>query len=131
MKPKKIWANLGVEDVERTTKFYTTLGFAPNGASKKLVSFRFGNDDFVINFFLKETLLSNVKGRLADPKDGNEVIFTLSAESRNEVDNCVKEVEDAGGKIVSGPEDLGETYYACVFTDPDEHKFNVFYMEGI
>ena len=131
MKPKKIWANLGVDDVERTTRFYTTLGFTPNGGSKKLVSFRFGNDEFVINFFLKETLLSNVKGKLADPKDGNEVIFTLSADSRKEVDDCAREVEHAGGKIVSGPEDLGETYYSVVFTDPDDHKFNVFYMDGL
>lgn len=29
MKTKKIWANLGVEDLDRTTKFYTELGFKP------------------------------------------------------------------------------------------------------
>ena len=34
MKPKRIWANLTVEDLERTTKFYTELGFKFNGASK-------------------------------------------------------------------------------------------------
>ena len=54
MKTKKIWANLGVENLERTTKFYSELGFKPNGASKELTSFFVGEDDFVIHFFLKD-----------------------------------------------------------------------------
>jgi len=44
MKAKKMWANLAVEDLERTGKFYTKLGFEPNGphTSNELVSFFFG-----------------------------------------------------------------------------------------
>ena len=128
MKTKKIWANLGVEDLERTTKFYTKLGFKPNGASKELTSFFVGEDDFVIHFFLRDILQSNVKGELADLKNGNEVIFTLSAESKEEVDNWEKEVKKAGGTIISNAEEFGKGYYGFVFLDPDGHKFNVFYM---
>ncbi len=128
MKTKKIWANLGVEDLERTTKFYTELGFKPNGASKELTSFFVGEDDFIIHFFLKNILKSNVKVELADLRNGNEVIFTLSAESKEEVDNWEKEVKKAGGKIISNAEEFGNGYYGFVFSDPDGHKFNVFYM---
>ena len=128
MKTKKIWANLGVEDLERTTKFYTELGFKPNGASKELTSFFVGEDDFVIHFFLKDILKSNVKGELADLKNGNEVIFTLSAESKEEVDNWENEVKKAGGTIISNAEEFGNGYYGFVFSDPNGHKFNVFYM---
>jgi predicted lactoylglutathione lyase len=128
MKIKKIWANLGVEDLKRTTKFYSELGFKPNGASKELTSFFVGEDDFVIHFFLKDILKSNVKGELADLKNGNEVIFTLSAESKEEVDNWEKEVKKAGGRIISNAEEFGKGYYGFVFSDPDGHKFNVFYM---
>ncbi len=42
MKPKKIWSNLGVSDLDRTTKFYNALGFKPNGkhsVTKELTSF--------------------------------------------------------------------------------------------
>ncbi len=35
MNPKKIWANLAVTDPERTAKFYTALGFKPNGVKQK------------------------------------------------------------------------------------------------
>ena len=128
MKTKKIWANLGVEDLERTTKFYTELGFRSNGASKELTSFFVGEDDFVIHFFLKDILRSNVKVELANLKNGNEVIFTLSAESKEEVDNWEKEVKKAGGRIVSNAEEFGKGYYGFVFSDPDGHTFNVFYM---
>jgi len=57
-------------------------------------------------------------------------MFTLSAESKEEVDNWQKEVKKAGGKIISNAEEFGNGYYGFVFTDPDEHKFNVFCRKG-
>lgn len=123
-----IWANLAVSDLKRTTDFYTQLGFKPNGASKDLTSFMVGEKNFIIHFFLKEVIESNVKIDIVDLKYGNEIIFTLSAETKDQVDNWAKEVETAGGKIISKPEEFGEGYYGFVFADPDGHKFNVFYM---
>ena len=131
MKPKKIWSNLSVYDLERTTKFYTELGFKPNGKSKELTSFLVGDDDFVIHFFLKDILETNMKVKIADTKNAIEVMFTLSAESKDQVDKWAKEVEKAGGKIISKPEEFGKGYYGFVFADPDGHKFNVFYMKGL
>ncbi|WP_343623388.1 VOC family protein [Flavobacterium lindanitolerans] len=128
MKTRKIWANLGVEDLERTTKFYTQIGFQPNGVSKELTSFLVGDDNFIIHFFLKEILKSNTKIELTDPKQGNEIIFTLSAESKEEVNQWQEAVKNAGGTIISEAEEFGKGYYGFVFSDPDGHKFNVFYM---
>jgi uncharacterized protein len=131
MNPKKIWSNLAVTDLERTTKFYTELGFKPNGTSKELTSFFVGEDDFVMHFFLKDILKTSIKSEIADSHNVNEVLYTLSAESKDQVDNWEKEVERAGGKIISGPEEFGKGYYGFVFADPDGHRFNVFYMEGL
>ncbi|MGN7722833.1 VOC family protein [Chitinophaga sp. 22620] len=131
MKPKKIWSNLAVSDLARTTKFYTELGFKPNGSNKELTSFVVGKDEFVIHFFLKDILKTAIKGEIADSQHANEVIFTLSAESKSQVDDWAKEVENAGGKNISSPEEFGEGYYGFVFADPDGHRFNVFYMEGL
>lgn len=131
MKPKKIWSNLGVSDLKRTTEFYNALGFKPNGkhsVTKELTSFLVGDDDFVIHFFLKDVLETNMKVKIADTKNAIEVMFTLSAETREQVDKWAKEVEKAGGKIISRPEEFGEGYYGFVFADPDGHTFNVFYM---
>ena len=131
MNPKKIWSNLGVKDLKRTTEFYNALGFKPNGkhsVTKELTSFLVGDDDFVMHFFLKDILETNMKVKIADTKNAIEVMFTLSAESKDQVDKWVKEVEKAGGKIISKPEESGEAYYGFVFADPDGHTFNVFYM---
>ena len=131
MNPKKIWSNLGVNDLERTTRFYTELGFKSNGNSKELTSFFVGEDDFVMHFFLKDILKTSMKSEIADSQNVNEVLFTLSAESKDQVDNWEKQVERAGGKIISRPEEFGKGYYGFVFADPDGHRFNVFYMEGL
>jgi len=128
MNTRKIWANFGVRDLERTTGFYRHLGFKHNGASDQLTSFFFGEENFIIHFFLKDVLEPSMKGPITDAGAGNEIIFTLSADSREEVDDWAKEVEQAGGAIVSGPEAFGKGYYGFVFADPDGHKFNVFYM---
>ncbi|WP_228424848.1 VOC family protein [Chryseobacterium culicis] len=66
--------------------------------------------------------------KFGDPQSANEVIFNLSAESKNQVDDWAAEVKKAGGTIVSEPESFGENYYGFVFADPDGHKFNVFFM---
>jgi len=128
MNPKKIWSNLAVSDLDRTTKFYTELGFKSNGRSNELTSFFVGENNFVIHFFLKDILQPNVKGEIVDARNANEVVFTLSAETQKQVDEWAKEVEKAGGKLVSSPEAFGKGYYGFVFTDPDGHRFNVFHM---
>jgi len=128
METKKIWANFSIQDIERTTKFYKELGFNHNGASEQLTSFFFGEQNFIIHFFLKDALETAMKGPIIDAKAGNEIIFTLSADSKNEVNSWREAVVQAGGEIVSEPEEFGEGYYGFVFADPDGHKFNVFYM---
>lgn len=128
MKPKKIWANFSVQNLERTTTFYKQLGFKHNGASEQLTSFFFGDDNFIIHFFLREVLEPAMKGPIVNATGANEIIFTISADSKKEVDNWEKEIQQAGGIIISRPEEFGKNYYGFVFADPDGHKFNVFYM---
>lgn len=131
MTPKMIWANLAVSDLARTTKFYTALGFKANGTpSDELTSFMVGEKEFIIHFFLKDILQTNVKGELVDAQKANEIVFTLSAGSKEQVNDWAREAEQAGGTIISPPEAFGAGYYGFIFTDPDGHRFNVFYMKG-
>ena len=128
MKPQKIWCNLAVTDLDRTTQFYTQLGFKHNGRSVDLTSYFFGENELIIHFFKKDVLQPAMKGEMADTHAVNEIIFTLSAPSKAEADSWAKEIEQAGGTLVSQPEEFGEGYYGFVFADPDGHRFNVFYM---
>ncbi len=138
MKTKQIWANLGVENIEKTTEFYKSLGFQLNGSpSEDLVSFFFGSDNFVIHFFLKEKLQESLEGKTSDLTLGNEVMFSLSVENKEEYNQWVTKIKKAGGKILfDSNKDRKAFYdengfYVCVFSDPDGHKFNLLYNENI
>jgi len=128
MKTTMIWANFAVENLDRTTDFYTNLGFRSNGRSNKLTSFFFSDTDFVIHFFLKDILEKNTNVIFSNNEDVNEIIFTLSAKTKEEIDDWAENVKSAGGKIESEPKEFGDHYYGFTFSDPDGHKFNVFMM---
>lgn len=129
METRQIWANLAVKDLERTTIFYTELGFKPNGNSKELTSFFIGDDNFVINFSTKEQL-EKFLPEIADLSNGNEIVFSLSAKNKGEVDKWAEDVRKAGGKIFLEPTKYEQ---GCTFgfSDPDGHKFNVLYWPGM
>lgn len=122
----QIWANLGVENVARTKAFYTQLGFRKNSGheSDELTSFIFGDEGFVIHFFKDEQLKQAMKSDLADLTKGNEVIFTISAETEAEVEEWATKVEAAGGNVFDPPKAF-QGMYGCAFADPDGHKFNI------
>lgn len=131
MKTKQIWANLTVKDIKRTAEFYTSLGIKPNmpNNSQELTSFLFGDDDFVIHFFIEEKMQASMNSKVADLKNGSEVMFSLSAESKEEVDDWAKKAKEAGGTIFREACKDKDGYYYCGFADPDGHKFNVLLVE--
>jgi predicted lactoylglutathione lyase len=128
MKTKMIWANFAVEDLGRTTDFYNALGFKSNGSSEELTSFFFSDNNFVIHFFLKDILEKNTDLKFSNNPNSNEIIFTLSAETKEQVDDWADSVKNAGWKIESEPKEFGDKYYGFTFPDPDGHKFNVLMM---
>jgi len=129
MKAKKIWANFSVKDVNRTNQFYAQLGFKPNQSNNypKLASFLFGDDGFVIHFFEQGSQIDEYL--TAGSKNGNEIIFTLSAETEQEIGEWVDKVKAAGGTIFqeAGRDETG--HFSFGFSDPDGHKFNVLLIE--
>lgn len=131
MKTKMIWANLVSHDLQKTIQFYTDLGFKQNGKeTDELVSFAFGDHNFIINFFIEKRLENAVKGKLTNTKNDNEIIFSLSAVSREEVDLWYDKIKEIGGTIFSEPENFQEGY-TFGFADPDGHKFNFLYWPGM
>lgn len=128
MKTKMIWANFAVDNLDRTTEFYSSLGFKSNGRSDELTSFFFSDKNFVIHFFLKDILEKNIEIPFSNHQNSNEIIFSMLAETKDEVDQWAESVRKAGGNIQSEPKEFGDGYYGFVFSDPDGHHFNVFMM---
>jgi len=65
---------------------------------------------------------------IADPKRGTEVLISIDAESKEEVDELLQKVVSAGGTIYGEPHDQGWMYGAG-FVDLDGHRWNVLYMD--
>jgi predicted lactoylglutathione lyase len=132
MKPKQIWANLAVKDVEATRKFYTELGFTSNEGHNKtndITSFKVGDNGFVVHFFSHEHFKKSAEnGISSNLSGGNEIMFSLWADSPAEADSWAAEVRQAGGTILTPPAKFGPGYYGFEFADPDGHKWNVFNM---
>ena len=131
MEPRLIWGNLISGDLDRTTKFYTDLGFKANGSpTEELTSIAFGQNNFIINFFVEKRLSEDSNGNLTSSANGKEIILSLSADSKEEVDLWVDKVKAAGATIFSQPALVGKGY-SFGFADPDGHKFNFLYWPGM
>lgn len=131
MRTKMIWGNLVSKDIQQTIRFYTDLGFKQNGKeTEELVSFSIAENNFIINFFETKRFETAMKGKLANTKNENEIIFSLSAESREDVDIWYEKVKKIGGTIFFEPENF-EAGYTFGFADPDGHKFNFLYWPGM
>ncbi|MDA3615256.1 VOC family protein [Polluticaenibacter yanchengensis] len=132
MKTRFIWANLVSGDIPKTIAFYAALGFKQNGSSDNLTaaSFIFGQSHFIINFFTEQRLSKQVNGGLSIPKNSNEIIFSLSADSIEEVEKWHEKIKSINGTIFSEPQKI-EQGYTFGFTDPDNHRFNVLYWPGM
>lgn len=129
MKAKKIWGNFSVKDAKRTHQFYRELGFTPNRPNNdpKLASFLFGDDDFVIHFFEQGSQIDEYLTSGANTT--SEIIFTLSAETEEEVKEWAEKVTNAGGIIFHEVGRDETNHYGFSFADPDGHRFNVLLME--
>jgi uncharacterized protein len=132
METKMIWANLASANLERTRKFYNSLGFRSNDnmSSGELGSFTFANNNFIINFFIPSKVEDDGNGAIGKWKGQSEVLFSLQADSREKVNEWREKVHLAGGEIVSEPQPYDQGYTFC-FADPDGHKFNVLYWPGM
>jgi predicted lactoylglutathione lyase len=91
--------------------------------------FSLGKTNLSSYFFIEQRLKKDANGNIAIPKE-NEVIFSLSASSKEEVNNWVEKVKSAGGTIFAEPQDY-EKGYTFGFAAPDGHKFNILYWPGM
>jgi len=131
MKATMIWANLPVTNVKATEKFYLSLGIKPNSGhtTEELTSFLFGKDEFPIHFFKREILEASMNDKTLMGGSGSEVIFSISANTEEEILEWVRKVKAAGGNIFRDAKRQEDGYFYCVFSDLDGHKFNVLLIE--
>lgn len=129
---KELWINLPVKDINTSKEFFTKLGFTFNeeyGNSDDSLSLVFGAKKVIVMLFKESVFEKFTRTKTADLSLGSEVLISIDAESREEVDEICDRVEKAGGMIFGKPEEVQGWMYGCGFADPDGHRWNVLHMD--
>ncbi len=129
---KELWINLPVKNVAKSKEFFTKLGFTLNphyGNSAESASFLVGAKSVVVILFAESTFKNFTRHAVADTKQATEVLLSIDAETREEVDEMAKKATKAGGTIFSEPEEHQGWMYGCGFADLDGHRWNVLHMD--
>lgn len=129
---KQLWINLPVKNVAASKEFFTAIGFTLNphfGNSDESASLLVGDKGIVVMLFTEGAFKNFTRAEIADVKQGTEVLFSIDAESPEEVDEMAKKATAAGGTIFGKPEEVQGWMYGCGFTDLDGHRWNVLYMD--
>lgn len=120
--------NLSVQDLARTTEFFTALGFSfdPQVTDSNTTRMIISDDSSVmlhVEPFFREFTQSDV----ADTSTTREVVVGLSAVSREEVDDLTDRAVAAGGQAV-GVQDQGFMYMRA-FRDLDGHQWSLIHLD--
>ncbi|MES2284764.1 MAG: VOC family protein [Bacteroidota bacterium] len=129
---KEFWINLPVKDIKKSKEFFTKLGFSFNtqyGNSDESIALTIGSKNVIVMLFTEPTFKNFTNNEIVNTKQATEVLLSIDAESREEVDEMAKKAEAAGGIVFSKPAENQGWMYGCGFTDPDGHRWNVLYMD--
>jgi predicted lactoylglutathione lyase len=127
---KQLWLNLPVKDLEKSKQFFSELGFSFNtehGNSPVSASLVVGKN--VLMLFDETSFKNFTKTEVADTAKSNEILISIDAESREEVDAFAEKVTAAGGTIFAKPSEKDGWMYGFGFTDLDGHRWNILYMD--
>ncbi|MEZ0480288.1 VOC family protein [Planococcus sp. SSTMD024] len=127
-----LWINLPVKDLQAATAFYEQAGFLTfkaDSSNDQQAAFYVERQHLYVMLFPQETFKAFTEQDIADTSIGSEVLFSLSAKSREEVDNLVFRIEQAGG-IVFAPPGERNGLYGAGFSDVDGHRWNFLVTEA-
>lgn len=127
-----LWLNLPVKDVAKAREFFTAVGLTLNpqyGNGPDSASFLVGPQKTCVMLFSEAMFQSFTMTDLADARSASEMMISLGAESREEVDELAKKAAAAGGNVFAPPGEKGGWMYGCAFADLDGHRWNVLHMD--
>jgi predicted lactoylglutathione lyase len=128
----KIFVNLPVKDLNKTVEFFTKLGFTfnPQFTDENATCMIVSGDIFVMLLVEKYFKTFTTK-EISDTTKNAAAIVALSAQSREEVDQMLTKVVEAGGKELGAPREQEEYewMYGRYFEDLNGHLWHIFYMD--
>lgn len=125
----KIFVNLPVKELNRSIEFFKKLGytFNPQFTDEKATCMIISEENYVM-LVTEPFFRTFTKKQISDATTSTEVIISLTADSREAVDEMIRKAVEAGAKTPNDPQDYGWMYQHG-YEDPDGHLWEVFYMD--
>ena len=126
---KQIFINLAVTDLQKSTDFYTALGFNNNpqfsdDSGKCMV----WEENIFLMLLTHEKFKSFATKPIADTKSSVAALFSLSVSSVDEVNSMMAKGLSAGGIEPGEMRDYGFMQQRTI-EDFDGHTWEIFYMD--
>jgi predicted lactoylglutathione lyase len=128
---KQIWLNLPVKNIAKAKDFFWKIGFSFNEQhdTPSSTCMVVGEGHFVVMLFEESLFTTFSQNSITDTSSSSEVLISIDAESRDEVNELAKKVTEAGGTVFAAPEESQGWMYGFGFADLDGHRWNVLYMD--
>jgi predicted lactoylglutathione lyase len=128
---KQIWLNLPVKNIEKSKQFFSSIGFSFNEeySNQHSACMLVGDKNFVVMLFEESLFSTFVQNTIADTQTHSEMLISIDAESRQEVEELAQKVDEAGGIVFAKPAENQGWMYGCGFSDLDGHRWNVLFMD--
>ena len=125
----KIFVNLPVKDLDKTIEFFSKIGFTfdPQFTDQNATCMVVGEDIFIM-LLVREFFKTFTRKDVVDATRSTETILTLSADTREKVDELVNKALQAGATSPNDPQDQG-WMYGRSFYDLDGHHWEIMYMD--
>ncbi len=126
---KQIYVNLPVKDLNKSKEFFAKLGFSlnPQFTDENAACLIIGENIYTMLLLEKFFKTFTVHKEISDTRKSTEVLIAINAESREEVDEMIKNAVESGGKEFREAQDFG-WMYSRAFEDLDGHIWEVLYM---
>jgi predicted lactoylglutathione lyase len=126
---KKIFINLPVKDLKKSIAFFTKLGytFNPQFTDEKATCMIVSDTIFVM-LLVEPFFKTFTHKEISDAKKAAEVIISISADSKEKVNELVNNAVAAGGSTPNKANDNG-WMYQWGFQDLDGHLWETMYMD--
>ena len=127
----EFWLNTSSKDLKKAKDFFLKIGFVMNErhGNPEMVSMFIGNSKTAMNLFPESTFKMFTNNGLTNLKETTEVLFSIGAGSREEVDEMAQRAVEAGGFLYAKPGEKDGWMYGCGFADLDGHRWNVLFMD--
>lgn len=126
---KQVFINLAVTNLQKSTDFYTALGFTINPTfSDDTAKCMVWSESIFVMLLTHEKFGSFATKPIADTKSKLAGLFSLSVASIDEVNNIVSNGLAAGGVEPNEMRDYGFMQQRTI-EDFDGHTWEVFYMD--